>query len=602
MQTVSSLYRQLWSGAHFVQFKAEINGMEYTQTELLEGQATAALFEHFSIGNAVARTLKLKVKPKGAIPRMASVDLYVRLVSGASVSEWLPKGKFFISERSTDENGILSLLCYDGMRKADCIFMKSGTWTSTSAYEIVSRIAANMGGLDGDTDTYLKTTDPKSVPYLPDIGTNGTVSRTLLKCIAGMYGGNFAMTDSGKLKLYRLGTDHGSTNLGVQMEDLQLAAADAVGKVTVYYDDASFSAGEDGYELRLETPYASQELANGIHSLVNGFVYQPFKAVNAEIDPAAELGDAVIVNGTTSCLFSQVLDLNSLGLSELSAPFDDEVDDEYPFVDAQTQEIKNSVSNLKKELETELSVLPGEILGKVYGIYSEKWTAATKYYVGDILELTTGQKFYQCIREHTSNSTNMPPNTTYWTEVEAPTGESFINLGLRGITIQNTTTTPSGSNQASIRLTKDGIDIAAGTITMSNVTVDTIAANKITGGYLGADVIYSGSISADNITSGELNADNVSLKGLFTVTDSSDNDAGYIGGFTFGANSGIMYMRNHQGNASISLANLNVGYDVGVVGIYADQVQLKGLVVLDSDSYGTSLPSEGVEGQLFFLI
>ena len=740
MHTNITNYAAIMAGAHKTEYRLEIEGTAYENSSLISCKTTAALFDSFGIGNAVARTITATIVPQGNLPVMAGVNVFMRVTNGTLTSSWVPKGQFFLDTRTTDSDGLLTVTGYDAMLKADSIYMESGTWAAKTALAVLEEIADSIGvSIEASTESYLQA-NPITLASIPAIGTDGTTKREMLKHIAVLYGGNFAMTDSGELKLHRLGVSSGSTDVGVLMESLSVSPAfEKIRKVKLFYGDISYEAEQCNFScpmssigtmasglpyaliyaltpltsqtapavgdyikitdreskyyrvtvvfpgisvtleeaeapgrlLSAECFYASAENAQKVLNRVFGFSYQPYAAVGAEVEIAVELGDAVTLNGTQSYLYSQDINFDVDASSDVKGKSDEEINHEYPFQDAESRKIKAEVNKLKATVETELKVLPGQILGRVskgyaakysdstavhysigdfviyedkyyictaatiggawdetkwnetsaidmseslieqsaeeikaevYGVYSEKWTAATKYYPDDILELTTTHKFYQCIREHTSNSSNMPPNSTYWTEVDAPTGQSFINLGLRGITIQNSGTTPTGSNQASIKLTKDSIDIAAGTITMSNVTVDSIAANKITGGYLRADVIYTGDISADSITSGELNANNVSLKGLFSVTDKSGNDAGYIGGFTFGTNNGMMYMKNHVGNASISVANLNVGYDVGLVGISADELQLKCPIVLDDSSYGSSLPRSGSQGQLFFLI
>lgn len=54
--------------------------------------------------------------------------------------------------------------------------------------------------------------------------------------------------------------------------------------------DASFTAGDDsGRTLTVESPWASQKMADNLLAQVRGARHQPFNATGAILDPAAEL-------------------------------------------------------------------------------------------------------------------------------------------------------------------------------------------------------------------------------------------------------------------------------------------------------------------------
>lgn len=104
-------------------------------------------------------------------------------------------------------------------------------------------------------------------------------------------------------------------------------------KIIAWYDDENaFVAGDDsGRTLEVDLPFATQEIVDNMLARIKGYVYRPYEATDALLDPAAELGDGVTINGTYSLVAAVTTNFNSLGASDLSAPSDEEVDHEFPY-------------------------------------------------------------------------------------------------------------------------------------------------------------------------------------------------------------------------------------------------------------------------------
>lgn len=112
---------------------------------------------------------------------------------------------------------------------------------------------------------------------------------------------------------------------------------DAYTKVTVTNGENSWSKGTSGgRELTVEIPIATASngatMAQNILNKVNGFRYQPYSAVDAVISPAAEIGDAITIGGVYGGIYSQDIVFDSGSVSNVSAPNDEEIDSEYPFL------------------------------------------------------------------------------------------------------------------------------------------------------------------------------------------------------------------------------------------------------------------------------
>lgn len=152
-------------------------------------------------------------------------------------------------------------------------------------------------------------------------------------------------------------------------------------------DEIEYSAGTDtGRTLTLVNPWGTQKRAEEILAQIKGYSYQPYSASGAIVDAAAELGDAVSVNGVHGGVYALTRHYGGIQFSDLNAPGDEEIDHEYPYksphdrrVTRQFREVRASLSiqadriaaeveERKSSMESvmgELSVQAGQISAKV---------------------------------------------------------------------------------------------------------------------------------------------------------------------------------------------------------------------------------------------
>ena len=97
-------------------------------------------------------------------------------------------------------------------------------------------------------------------------------------------------------------------------------------------NNAVFAGDETGRVLEEDCPWATQEMADNVLASISGYVYQPFEADGALVDPAAELGDGITVGGIYGPLAVMTTTFDALGAAGISAPADEEVDHEYPYI------------------------------------------------------------------------------------------------------------------------------------------------------------------------------------------------------------------------------------------------------------------------------
>lgn len=143
--------------------------------------------------------------------------------------------------------------------------------------------------------------------------------------------------------------------------------ASPISRVTIWYDDENaFTAGDDtGKTLEIDCPWATQKMADNILAAVSGFRYQAYSADAANLDPAAELGDGITVGGIYSIL-SKISD-DGEGFPGVSAPGEEELEDEYPYLSPQQRELNRRVVLGQSYYGTKITRAEGLVIEKTDG-------------------------------------------------------------------------------------------------------------------------------------------------------------------------------------------------------------------------------------------
>lgn len=155
-----------------------------------------------------------------------------------------------------------------------------------------------------------------------------------------------------------------SVNILRSMESFDKAEQfDGFSKVVIIVsDEIEYSSGDDtGRTLTLNCPWGTQEIADNILQSIKGFQYQPMTANGALIDPSAEIGDGISANGIYSGIYSLGVKFNSNLPSDISAPSDEEIDEEFPYKSSQERKIERQ----NKEVRASLSIQADRITQEV---------------------------------------------------------------------------------------------------------------------------------------------------------------------------------------------------------------------------------------------
>lgn len=102
-------------------------------------------------------------------------------------------------------------------------------------------------------------------------------------------------------------------------------------------------------------------VAKNILSAVQGYVYQPYTADVALLNPVAEIGDAVEVGDIYSVIADVGTTFSPLMTASVSAPVGGDIDHEYPYESSENREIAQQIQGLKTSFIVENGRIAAEI-------------------------------------------------------------------------------------------------------------------------------------------------------------------------------------------------------------------------------------------------
>lgn len=321
----------------------------------------------------------------------------------------------------------------------------------------------------------------------------------------------------------------------------------------------AFYAGTEGYSLTVYCPWATQQMANDLLAKAQGFEYQGFEAGMAALPGEAERGDAVTVNGIYGMIADRTLYFNPGMNSDISAPYEEEVNHEFQYVSPIKQEFDRKIGqvrasltvdidNIKLEVEDEINQLSSSITVQLDSITSQ--ITGLDGQVSSITQTVSG------IQTQITGLNNQV---------------SSIDQKVDSIDLS----VSNGNTSSRISLTVDGVQVSSATV---RFTGDIVFASDLTDGVT--------EISGDNIQTGEISARYIRLGGQMEVYESTSSRAdvgGYIG-FMSGASAtgestdGIA-IANYTERAVVICTNrgARMGYDgVSTVVCTSSQVSING--------------------------
>lgn len=386
MRSTSNLWKKIAAKGDFgCETKLVIGNTEYieiTAPTIDRNTMPAGL----SVGNCCCASMQVSIKTNDTIPKGAEVDVYSRITNKHGTSEWLQMGRFYISRRSRTYDGMLDLVCYDDMLKANkkitSADMSSWGNSSKTPQQAVNWIAAKLGV---SVDSRISLAYNTMFIGFPENKTY----KELLSAIAGEHGGNFHFTHNGELMLCPLtsipdesffivsnefeiiGSEEGDNlvwqesegnpsasvvNVPVVLGELNTGNAFTLeGVKTVDTWGEENTAGEVSDASRtllvdnnfLIAPYNAVATTRRIWENNYQIGYAPYTATRCVVNPAIEVGDQIkIGSAVLSVVYNMSITLGDIFTVDLSVPDMDE--DEYPYLGSENASASNFESKVKK--------------------------------------------------------------------------------------------------------------------------------------------------------------------------------------------------------------------------------------------------------------
>ena len=307
-------------------------------------------------------------------------------------------------------------------------------------------------------------------------------------------------------------------------------------------DDSCYEAGSGDNVLELDCPWGYQQMANDILESIREFVYRPYDTEWAKLDPAAELGDGVTINGVFSGIYVNETNFSTLMAARISAPQENAVDHEYPYKSPTDRKTTRQFAETRASLRVNAASIQAEVTAR----------EASETEMRAVLELHA-QEIAARVTQTGGNSASFG-----W----SLTADGFVL---------------ESSGQEVFRATKDGVDIT-GKITATSGFIGskdsgfTITQNAIynklselygtvDGVYIGTDGIALGGGKFRVNSYGQLYATDGTFTGnVYANRIQTGGDAGSIQGSQIG--SGTITTANTNGYLNGGIAN---GYFAGDV-------------------------------------
>lgn len=155
--------------------------------------------------------------------------------------------------------------------------------------------------------------------------------------------------------------------------------------VLVVSDELQYESGTDtGRTITVRSPWGSQRIADDILARLQGFQYQPYTATGASIDPAAELGDGVTVGGIYGGIYEETAIFGRDYAADLAAPFEEELDHEYPYVSPQQRQIQRQYAEIRAtfkvqadQINARVEKTGGDIKSFGWDLTADSWTLSS---------------------------------------------------------------------------------------------------------------------------------------------------------------------------------------------------------------------------------
>ena len=318
---------------------------------------------------------------------------------------------------------------------------------------------------------------------------------------------------------------------------------DGYSRVTIKVTDKlSYTVGNDtGRALTVENPWGTPQMARDMLDSLKGFQYQPYEAEGALLNPAAELGDGISVNGQYSGLYSISMKLDSLCAADIRAPHDEEINHEYPYTEVSDRATERRLLRVNNDIDTtndamqsavtaiysELAIQADEISARVTkkggDTTSFGWTLTEDGFI-----LSSGNRqVFKADKDGITVTGKIQATSGY-------IGNSSSGFAIGSRSINNGMTSLSDTENNGVYIGTDGIALGGGKFKVNSSGVITATSGTIGGFTLGASYIRGGDLmlNSDGSISGK--GWSISAGGYASFNNFSGSGSFSGGGASFG--------------------------------------------------------------------
>lgn len=290
-------------------------------------------------------------------------------------------------------------------------------------------------------------------------------------------------------------------------------------------------------------PSNRQQIADNLLTSLSGYGYQPFSATGAEVNPLAELGDGLTVNGIYAGLYQQDLTFDQLMISDIGAPYEEELESEYSYEDSNERTYRRKFADIAAEFEIHADEIAARVTREGTG-EGFSWSLIETGF-----SVKSGNKV---VFRVDADGTYVDGTGKFTGEVS---GSSFyggsIKIG-KNFAVDDSGNMTANNATLTGTLTVGGTDIGAAVLRAGAQSAYTNGGNwtsaytsTSSGGYC-----YTGSgygYNFNDMTKRNYTANWVIADNIYCYT-SSDPSAGHI----YGSHRGSWYNENSQANRSVS--------------------------------------------------
>ena len=258
------------------------------------------------------------------------------------------------------------------------------------------------------------------------------------------------------------------------------------------------SGDTNGRTLEIKNPFGTQEMADNILADIRGYQYQPMSAESALLNPAAEMGDGVTVNGVYSGIFVRATQFGRLMASDISAPTDEEIEHEFAVESPSERQYTRFVAQTRAMLKITNLAIEAEVSAR---------TAADTA-INATLSIQATQIAAKVSKQSPSGQTSFGWNLTdtSWTVFSGSTNNVILKATSSGLEVKGKITATSG--------TIGGFTIGSTSIYSNGMS--SMSSTQTTGVHVGTDGIKLGQ-NFKVWTNGNVEANNMTLTGTLNV-------------------------------------------------------------------------------------